>query len=60
MELQIIQQKRFEALGCREVINFHLAELHQTETHTLKQAVKRNIDRFPPDFMFVLTNEEAD
>lgn len=60
MELQIIQQKIFEVRGCRVMIDFHLAELYQTETRALKQAVKRNIDRFPPDFMFVLTKEEAE
>lgn len=36
-----------------------LAELYQVETRALKQAVKRNIERFPDDFMFVLTKEEA-
>lgn len=36
-----------------------LAELYQVETRALKQAVKRNIERFPSDFMFVLTQEEA-
>jgi hypothetical protein len=36
-----------------------LAELYQVETRALKQAVKRNIERFPGDFMFVLTQEEA-
>ena len=59
MELQIIQQKIFEVRGCRVMLDFHLAELYQTETRALKQAVKRNIERFPSDFMFVLTKEEA-
>lgn len=36
-----------------------MAELYQVETRTLKQAVKRNIERFPGDFMFVLSKEEA-
>lgn len=35
-----------------------LAELYQVETRVLNQAVKRNIERFPPDFMFQLTAEE--
>ena len=35
-----------------------LADLYSVGTKVLKQAVKRNIDRFPPDFMFVLTREE--
>lgn len=41
------------------MIDYHLAELYQVETRALKQAVKRNIERFPGDFMFVLTQEEA-
>ena len=41
------------------VLDYHLAELYQVETRALKQAVKRNIERFPSDFMFVLTQEEA-
>lgn len=59
MELQIIQRKIFEVRGYRVILDFHLAELYQTETRTLKQAVKRNMERFPSDFMFVLTKEEA-
>lgn len=41
------------------MLDYHLAELYQVETRALKQAVKRNIGRFPSDFMFVLTKEEA-
>lgn len=41
------------------MFDFHLAELYQVETRALKQAVKRNIERFPHDFMFVLTPNEA-
>ena len=59
MELQIIQNKIFEVRGCRVMLDYHLAELYQVETRALKQAVKRNIERFPDDFMFVLTKEEA-
>lgn len=59
MDLQIIQNKIFEVRGCRVMIDYHLAELYQVETRALKQAVKRNIERFPGDFMFVLTQEEA-
>lgn len=59
MDLQIIQNKIFEVRGCRVVLDYHLAELYQVETRALKQAVKRNIERFPDDFMFVLTKEEA-
>ena len=59
MDLQIIQNKIFEIRGCRVMLDYHLAELYQVETRALKQAVKRNIERFPGDFMFVLTQEEA-
>ena len=59
MDLQIIQNKIFEVRGCRVMHDYHLAELYQVETRALKQAVKRNIERFPGDFMFVLTQEEA-
>lgn len=59
MDLQIIQNKIFEVRGCRVMLDYHLAELYQVETRALKQAVKRNIERFPSDFMFFLTQEEA-
>ena len=59
MDLQIIQNKIFEVRGCRVMLDYHLAELYQVETRALKQAVERNIERFPSDFMFVLTQEEA-
>lgn len=59
MDLQLIQNKIFEVRGCRVMLDYHLAELYQVETRALKQAVKRNIERFPSDFMFVLTQEEA-
>ena len=59
MDLQIIQNKIFEVRGYRVMLDYHLAELYQVETRALKQAVKRNIERFPGDFMFVLTQEEA-
>ena len=59
MDLQIIQNNIFEVRSCRVMLDYHLAELYQVETRALKQAVKRNIERFPGDFMFVLTQEEA-
>ena len=59
MDLQIIQNKIFEVRSCRVMLDYHLAELYQVEKRALKQAVKRNIERFPGDFMFVLTQEEA-
>jgi len=42
----------------RVILDRDLAELYDVETRTLKQAVRRNIDRFPEDFMFVLSKEE--
>ena len=60
MELQIIQNKIFEIRGQRVMLDFDLAELYEVETRVLNQAVKRNIKRFPPDFMFQLSNKEFD
>lgn len=61
MCLQVIQNRIFEVRGYRVMIDFHLAELYQVETRALKQAVKRNLERFPAeDFMFSLTKEEAE
>lgn len=40
------------------MLDFHLAELYEVETRALKQAVRRNINRFPDDFMFELSKEE--
>ena len=58
MELQAIQNKIYEIRGHRVMLDFDLAELYQVQTKALKQAVKRNILRFPDDFMFQLTKEE--
>ncbi len=44
--------------GEKIMLDFHLAELYGTETRALKQAVRRNIERFPIDFMFELTADE--
>lgn len=41
------------------MLDFDLAKLYEVETRVLKQAVKRNLDRFPEDFLFVLSNEEV-
>ena len=40
------------------ILDIHLAELYEVETRVLKQAVRRNIDRFPEDFMFELSETE--
>ena len=49
----------FEFRGYKVMIDIDLATLYETETKVLKQQVKRNINRFPPDFMFELTKEET-
>ena len=58
MNPDIIQQKIFELRGERIMLDFDLALLYEVETRVLNQAVKRNITRFPEDFMFQLTKEE--
>ena len=58
MELQPIQSKIYEIRGQRVMLDFDLAELYQVESRTLKQAVRRNIERFPSDFMFEITESE--
>jgi len=58
MDLQLIQNKIFQIRGQRVLLDFQLAELYEVETRSLNQAVKRNLDRFPPDFMVQLTSEE--
>jgi len=58
MELDVIQNMIFEVRGQRVMLDFHLAELYEVETKVLKQAVRRNIDRFPKDFMFEISMEE--
>lgn len=59
MELQVIQNRIYEIRGQKVMFDFDLAELYATENRLLKRAVRRNIDRFPEDFMFELTKEEA-
>jgi hypothetical protein len=53
-----IQQLIFIVRRQKVILSTHLAELYQVEPRVLVQAVKRNIDRFPADFMFQLTDEE--
>ena len=59
MELQVIQSKIYEIRGNKVMLDFDLAKLYGTETSLLKRAVRRNMERFPEDFMFQLTKEEA-
>ena len=58
MELQVIQSKIYEIRGQKVMLDFDLAEMYGTETKRLKESVRRNIKRFPSDFMFELTKEE--
>lgn len=60
MEIQVIQHKIYEIRGYKVMLDFDLASLYGTETKVLKQAVRRNLKRFPSDFMFELTPEEFD
>ena len=57
-ELSNIQRKIHEIRGCKVVLDFDLAEIYQVETRVLNQSVKRNMKRFPDDFMFQLTKTE--
>lgn len=57
-ELQLIQSKIYEIRGQKVMLDFDLAELYQVETRVLNQSVKRNLKRFPSDFMFQLTADE--
>ena len=58
MELLTIQSKIYEIRGHKVMLDFDLAEMYEVETRILNQAVKRNIKRFPHDFMFQLTINE--
>jgi hypothetical protein len=58
MELAIIENKIVEIRGVKVMLDFDLAELYEVETKRLKESVKRNMKRFPKDFMFELTKTE--
>lgn len=53
-----IESKIFLIRGQKAMLSMHLAELYEVEPRVLIQAVKRNIERFPDDFMFQLSPEE--
>src|SRR5438552_7478585 len=53
-----VERRIFLIRGQNVMLDFDLAELYGVETRTLKQAVRRNLDRFPTDFMFVLSAAE--
>lgn len=56
--IQSIQNRIYQLRGERVMLDRDLAALYETETKALNLAVKRNIKRFPEDFMFQLTKEE--
>ena len=58
MKPEIIRQKIFELRGEKIMLDFDLAALYEVETRVLNQAVKRNRNKFPGDFMFRLTKKE--
>jgi phage regulator Rha-like protein len=60
MRTILIRQKIYEIRGVHVMLDSDLAVLYEMETKVLKQAVRRNINRFPPEFMFELNKEETD
>ena len=58
MELQFIQNKIYTIRGQKVMLDRDLAEMYGVETRTLNQAIKRNSERFPDDFMFQITEVE--
>lgn len=60
MKPQEIENKIYEIRHQNVMLDFDLAEMYQIETRVLKQAVRRNLERFPKDFMFELTEIEIE
>ena len=58
LELAKVERRIFLVRGQKVMLDFDLAELYGVETRALKQAVRRNLDRFPADFMFELSTAE--
>ena len=56
--IEVIKHRIYEVRGQRVMLDHDLAELYSVETKVLNQAVKRNIERFPADFMFEISHEE--
>ena len=59
-DIEVIKHRIYEVRGLRVMLDRDLAELYGVETRVLNQAVKRNNERFPADFMFQLTADERD
>jgi hypothetical protein len=58
MELESIKNQIHKIREKKVMLDMDLAKIYEVETRVLKQAVRRNIDRFPEDFMFEMTDEE--
>ena len=57
---EVIISKIYFIRGQKTMLDRDLAELYGVETRVLKQAVRRNIERFPEDFMFEMSKEELE
>ena len=60
VNVEDIKHRIFEVRGMRVMLDRDLSELYGVETRALNQAVKRNMERFPEDFMFTLTEQELE
>jgi ORF6N domain len=60
VSIESIERRIYFIRGQKVMIDSDLAELYQVETKNLNRAVRRNLDRFPNDFMFQLTKEDLD
>lgn len=58
-DIAIIENKIYEIRGQKVMLDFDLAEMYGVETKRLKEQVRRNIERFPAEFMFELTKEDV-
>ena len=60
MEIEIIKEKIHVIRGQKVMLDYDLALLYGTESKRIKEAVRRNMSRFPDDFMFEITKDEYD
>ncbi len=58
--IEFIERKIYLIRGCKVMLDSDLADLYEVPTKRLNEAVKRNLSRFPDDFMFQLSSEEVD
>jgi len=58
MNTEIIHNKIYEIRGHKVILDYEIAEMYEVETKRINEQVKRNIERFPEDFMFQLTENE--